>query len=583
MISFEEIKMQLKRCIRIYDVKIQSIKFFEEYTLNNLTVDIVKKHKTKEHTKNLGRESALIRYQKTHNKSDPSIAKFLYPLIEELNQPIRKKNQAAREKKKAYKKQINEISNIINTLNSNVIYSDEIPSLLDKIELILTDVGMNENEKSMLMSDISNYLNQKKQEYVEREDEEQEEYDIEEEKDDRLFKINNYEYITEILKNYANTFPQEIYEIDIGNHSSKEEINNVLQNSFSDLDDGQFSLYFLYILSLIDKETKEEKIKYFAEQLDQLCSMYALLSEYDMLKKEIDDVSSLKVSPADEKILDNFKERLNKMNNKLYSVKELFNSLGPMHMVLHNMKRNILSEKIQEQDRLPIKTFILFDYEKTKGGQIVPYILSDFNPDSTKCTIDESLDQAKIITNGYYDFNELVDDLVIYGKPRVLLEPMDRAEKIEKPVYFTPKKRKKITKDLVKTGMYRLRPNISSYVRFIEEKVNYSPSNPNFQPMVDLLESKLNISIDRNEDFVIFINFVDSFKCADVSSYSTAIKRQRRSELKELLKKEMYTDDDLEQISSVIDSTLAAYKQLQTMNENFKFQTIRKMLEPPVK
>ena len=133
------------------------------------------------------------------------------------------------------------------------------------------------------------------------------------------------------------------------------------------------------------------------------------------------------------------------------------------------------------------------------------------------------------------------------------------------------------------TGMYRIRPKIMSYVRFIDEEFRFKPNTEKFNQIIGLLEEKIpNIQIDKNQPFSLYINYLDAFKKIDTDSYSTAENRQEKSILRQILKKEKFEKKDLYELSDVIDKTLNAYEQLKEINSNFEFKIIDKITQENV-
>lgn len=507
--------------------------------------------------------------------------------LEKINKKIEKENEEIKLEKNKLRSTIGKIQDVVNELKKNKID-------IDKINKLLQETYLKETVKNDLIKDVNEIAIEKNKKYEEekklrnekrkleelkrlKEKEEEKKEHIEEEK---LFEIKNYEYIKNVINTYETIFPNSLFQMPIEDNFELEDLTQIISLSYNELDDDLFSFAFLSILSKIDNSNKEE-LSIYVELLEKLCEKYELLNNVIDAVSEVKNLYSLfKIDDEDNKILLWTLNTINevKANNK-YNDLEVQNILNNVYETLHNLKRKKLSEKIYINSNLDIKSFILFDYNIDENNTKKTYILSDLDETNKKTLIDSSLDRSKIKLNGYNDFNDLIDDIIIYGKPKIILEKTDKLEKFIRPVYYTNSAYETIRSKMKNaTGMYRIRPRITSYVRFVDEKIMLIPNTKKYDQIIELLESKLNnITIDKTKSFNLYINYVDAFKYDDADAYKKAIKRQKISKLRELLKKEKYTNKDLQELSYIIDNTLETFKTLKEINSEFDFKTINKI------
>ena len=395
-------------------------------------------------------------------------------------------------------------------------------------------------------------------------------------------KINNFDMIKETFERYSSLIPE--YIIDVPNDSSytKDELIEALDLEGAFFDEEQYIFAIKGILNLLEKTNNPKQIDALNKYMDIFSSKYQLYIMINALHMDIENIWRL-YSNLGEDISDILIEKRSMVtilgNKKVYDV-ETMNSFNTIFQELYELKRKLLYGNIETMDAIPIKAFVLFDGVKEKSQGYIPYILTDLDPNSTKNCIDNSINTG-MVSNGYNSFNELIDDMIILGTPKVLLGNTDKIAKFISPIYKSYSEHEKINRSMSNsTGMVRVRPNVISYVRFVDEKITLIPHTTKFNQIVELLQSKLkNVKIDPDKPFVLFINYLDAFKKSDLSSYSKPEKRQEKSILRSILKSktDSFTSEELYLLSMIIDSTLKAYSALEKQNENFDFKIISKI------
>ena len=85
--------------------------------------------------------------------------------------------------------------------------------------------------------------------------------------------------------------------------------------------------------------------------------------------------------------------------------------------------------------------------------------------------------------------------------------------------------------------------------------------------------------IDETRPLGLFINYLNAFKRKDIDAYSIAKKRQKSSELRNVLKKpcDEFSEEDLLILSDAIDLTLESFDLLTSINDNFEFGVINQI------
>ena len=507
------------------------------------------------------------------------------------------------------------LNNRINYLNKIVDYYQHliqqdlkklrtVQKLLNNVPIDITQVTelinsstIHEELKGIVITKANEYYELKEKERLQKEEEreaknkllenerlkriasEQEEIEEEEVEEPKLFNINNYESIKPIIYKYEELFPSILLGCTLEEVFSDSDLQQVLNFSFVDIDDEIFVNSFISILARIDHLTNENEISASINLLEELCSKYELYNKFIDIINQIGDISLLPNLTEEEiNIINTFKERINSL--KKSSNKEM------ILPIIENMKITLYSIKSgtkrreSEEEKIELRGFIFFDTREENEMQI-PYVLEDLDESNSKSYIDSSIEKGKMVSNGYIDFNELVNDILLLGNPEIASQPNDKMSKLVRPVYYSDGYHKiKSTQMSNASGLYRIRPRITSYLRFFDEKELFIPNTKKYDQIKNLLEHKLpGIIIDETKPFSLFINYLDAFKKKDTDSYTTVKKRQSSSKIREALKtdRDYFTDEELEIISSNIDLSLETYYKLTEINDNFNFDIISRI------
>ena len=350
--------------------------------------------------------------------------------------------------------------------------------------------------------------------------------------------------------------------------------SDLLQFNYFDIDDEVFSHAFMTLLARIDKSNNKDNINTLIGYLEILCIKYELYNRVISAHHEIIKVFSLPNLTSEEvEILSNIKNQLLNIYKET-NYDNVNKILDKIHLTLYNIKN---TNKTMEKKKIEIKAFTLFNYKKEDGAN-KSYVLTDLDPNSGKNFIDDSLDKNNKLTNSYLDFNELIEDILIYGESKSSLEANDKIDKVIRPVYYSENSHKIIVPKMSNaSGIYRIRPRLTSNLRFFEEKIILSPGSEKHKQIIKLLESKLpNSIIDNTCQFIIYINYLDAIKQKETDSYSIAKKRQSSSELRTILKGEndTFTEEELAILNDAIDTTLKTFQELTELNDSFEFNTI---------
>ena len=499
-----------------------------------------------------------------------------------INKKIEETNQKIREEKNKYKSEVERIKEIIDLLKKDSIDLDKVYSILKKTIL-------SSEEKADYMKDISMYAEIKNKEYAARKQkEEQERIALEEKKKEEEAKkvevveekINNIEYIESAIQKHSDLITN-IDSRTLEGLFSESDLNQIINMYFVDLDDEIFNSAIETLLFNITEKADKNEIQKILDNIDKLCKKYELLSNLSDLEDLIKDVYARFNVTGDEVILlSKIQNEIAKVKNNNFDENKVGEVIDETYSKIYEIRKQKYSKYINSGDKLTTKAFILFDYEKTKK-QNVPYILSDLNEKTSENKIDEAIKKEKIVSNGYNDFNDLIDELIMYGAPQITLQKNDKMNKLIRPIYYHDSVYDNIKTSMKNaTGMVRIRPRLSSYLRFIDEKIVFAPKTEKMKQIKELLEDRLpNISIDENRSFILFINYLDAFKLKDTDSYVTSLKRKETSELRKILKNnnDKYSDEELYKIGKAIDMTLEAYQTLKDINSNFNFDVVDKL------
>ena len=408
-------------------------------------------------------------------------------------------------------------------------------------------------------------------------------------------KLKNFGSIKEAFEKNSFLFPKAIYERDIEEGYDFSDLVSLTSFKYPDFDDEQYidtiiSLFALNNLEIDDlKEDdprrmtlyyEKSRISYFIEQFSRQYEFYIKINEMIELKQRA--WSELQLSKDEYDILAGFDKIIASIienNNSLTD--DVDYKLLDMKTFIHELRKSSIVSSITEDGKLPIKSFIFFDYGLDKNtGERKAYITSDLDPESTRSLIDNSINAAKLQSNGYDDFCDLVDDLILHAKPRILLDnSFNRVDKIIRPLFYTKNSHSSVNDSMKNASdMVRIRPTLTSYSRFVDERIELDCNSKKFKQVKELLESKIpSITVADDKPFSLFINYLDTFKRIKKENYNAAFGRRKDSKIKEVLRNESdeFTDEELGYLSEMIDFSMKTYSDLEKMNPAFDFSTIR--------
>lgn len=511
-----------------------------------------------------------------------------------INEKIDKENEKLRAIEIEYKAYIKNLNGIIKILTNDYPKID-----VDEIDKLLLNTDISAVEKLEINSEILDYVDKKEKEYYYKKKEEEKLRRIEEERknkkeeiveeveeiieEEKTLKntIRNFEYIEPIFTEYSSLIPDDIEDMNFNEGCFElSELKEILNMKFKDIDEDLFLMVINSVLYEINTTSDITLVETYKNYFEYICKKYQLNSQIEKIEKTIKSIyTNFACSDEDTKLLSIFQNEILKFKDQILVTDDVVDDINKIENAIFHIRTNNLINNF-DKNRISIKSFILFDYDSS-AGKIEPYITTDLDGSSQKTTIDASIDKSKIVSNGYNDFNELIEDLLIFGNPRVLTSQNDKLSKIVRPIYNTNSSYEIINKSIGNsTGMYRIRPHTISNVRFIDEKIKLIPNTEKFLQIKELLESKLpNIYISDSEPFDLYINYLTGFKLKDFDSYKQARNRQENSEIRSLLrnKANSFSSDELELLSKIIDATLCTYKDLEEINENFSFKMIDKL------
>lgn len=230
-------------------------------------------------------------------------------------------------------------------------------------------------------------------------------------------------------------------------------------------------------------------------------------------------------------------------------------------------------EEEEVEEKIDLKGFVLFDF----GEDNIPYVINDLDPSNNKNLIADDALQGQIVS-GFEDYNNLINDLLLDGVPRILKngEALPYMDRILTYV-FLDNNRKQVTK------MVRIRPMRNSLVRFISHKVALNPGSKIHKQIIEIISENLpNVNISLDNEFVLFVNFCSALKLEDTDSYGISINRYlRKSPLYKLFLEnrdnDELTDEECSLLKDIVNMSLDAYVELEKKNENLKFDVIRKI------
>ena len=517
-------------------------------------------------------------------------------IVKLANQNVDKYNNQMEEQRRKWKRNIRKLIHIREEADKDYVNITEIRDLFDELEID----GIEELEEILdrLLKDIKVYASNKNAAYVEnqnrikqekllrelKEKEEQELYGSKAEElevkvvKEKLIDINNYELVEPIIIDNVEMLQHLLIKNSFEEVFAMDELKEMSTWPVVSMKENDYNTVISSIFASIDKETSEMRLNEYVYYLGAFIHKYEIYLFYkDVIRKSLDICNLSNITSDEMNEIMFVQKALTALNSYNITDDEKYSLLDEYNSKLDAI---IASRKIKptENDKMVIKGFVLFDYRKDESENLVPYIITDLDAGHKYTAIDASVPRDKLISKGYQDFNNLIDDITMLGEPRALLERTDKLSSYVRPVYKTTSAHDyvKTTSDNT-TGMIRIRPTKTSLVRFIEERIPLNPTDKNYEAIKSLIESKFENVTLSDGGFNLYINYLTSFKLKDTDSYMACNKRFNISILGKLLHNEELSQEDLDELSKAIDASIEAYQKLSEINSSFKFKSINKM------
>ena len=505
-------------------------------------------------------------------------------VIRLANQRIDEDNERLKKINRDFKKCVKNLKKIKELLKHDRVKLDEVHNLLMDLPGISDNKKMFNSVIKDLWDVINEYTADKELAYQEKQAEKLALKQKEEEEKlaatttevkTKIIAMDNYEVVEYILQDNIDLLRVILDNNKINHELSLDDIRDVVGWSFNTLNENDYSSIILSILGAIDKVTSEMNLNELAFYLNAMCNKYELFKLHDELCRKSLAVCNVNGITEDEmNVIIEIQKELMFMSNSDIRDEKAYDVLDSFDNTLNDIVNKKKIVKTKDDNKILLKGFVLFDYKLDELGRIKPYITSDLDAKNPKSFVDVSINSEKLVSNGYQDFNDLIDDILLSGDPRILTElTNDKIDRCVRPVYKTTNSHEMInTSYKNSTGMIRIRPRRTSLVRFIDEKVIIKPDSVNYKQIKELIESKFK-NVELDDTFNIYINYLTALKCKDTDSYITAIKRQDNSVLMKLLDDKELTQGELNVLSDAIDASINAFSELYDINDNFKFNS----------
>ena len=519
-------------------------------------------------------------------RADISVRDVALKVIVDLaNIDIEAYNKAIVEVKSNYRKIIKKLGQVVTIMKSSRIDMDEINSIFDElISLIGEDDPLLKASIHGIVKGIEEYKEVKDAEEAERkrllelsrQEEHKQEEIIEEPK--KLIVMNNYELVEPVLLDNMDIIDSFIGCLELKDTFTFDEIVTFISWPFYSFEITDLKLIISSILFKINNESNTNTINGLVNCLSNILTKIDLCNTYSELVEKSKSICNTKgLTEDDINIIQSVQSSLNNIFELNSNDEGFYTLFDEYDNSLNNIIRKQYDSNATDNEKISIKGFVLFDYKKDESENLKPYILNDLNQNDKNNYIEESIPKDKLISNGFEDFNDIIDDIIIMGDPGAFYHLDDKISRLLRPVYNSSGSHSNFKSTASNsTGLFRIRPRLRSHLRFIDEKIYVQKGTKKYDQIKELLESKLdNLSIEG--DFNIYINYLSAIKEYDTEPYLTCIKRRSQSVLGDLLSKDELSQEDILELDKAIDATIDAYKELQGINDSFKFKTIDKM------
>jgi len=345
-----------------------------------------------------------------------------------------------------------------------------------------------------------------------------------------------------------------------------ERISNDLALLYDELNDNFFNVNRKeeIVLELVSLRSKVRELSEVELSLDKLL----------VFEDEINEMLSTGYK-LDDDFYNGLSELQSKVNDIIMSIKE--NGLGIENSYnIKNISDDVEKYRIilqgngieVEKKKVDLKGFVLFDLDRNYQ----PYVISDLDKKNKKM-IDDSI-ESKDLVSGFKDYSKLIDDLLKYGKPSIMRNGVPVfVGKILDKVYYDPESREH------PTGMVRVRPIRNTVARFIEQRIILNSGTEIHNQVCGIVNEVLPLTnINKNEDFVIYINYASGMKRKDEGTYDIAINRfDKATVLRRIFMngKTSLSDDECKMLREIVVKSVDAYFALEDINPDIKFDFIR--------
>ena len=341
-------------------------------------------------------------------------------------------------------------------------------------------------------------------------------------------------------------------------------INEILNNSNNEFYPELCKLIDMYKKSVDRKNEIDSKVRELSdkiESLDNIKSFYI-----DNLKSFLNDVKG---------------NTAFLINDEYYRI-----TIKQLSVYIQEIDKEFISEKKQRKPITTLNNFVLFARNENNN----PYFLLDLF-DEKRNLIDSrlsSFDYSK-------EYNDLLLDLFEYGEPSYMKSIDSKtstgSDRVVMHIFNTTKKGEVDRKN--PTDMWRVRPTLSSHIRFVERKIVIPRNKKIYKQVVEIVKKCLpHIKIDETKDFTFIVNMGTAVKKADVDLYQESIKRYDSNKLDIMqifyvndeyhtkrgatLKDEFHEDNEYDPmlLEDYIRKTIEILEYLEITNLNYQFSPL---------
>lgn len=525
-------------------------------------------------------------------KFDNSIKNFtveVNKIFDELINSIDSVNKSFVDKSETYKDFNSDLITIKQILEGIREYKSDNYNKISEVYEILSKYKSNndildDDKLCLLLSSISDYLFNLNNVNIETfEDNNEEKNFLDKTNDDKKNKVID---IVNMLNDSNSKYYLHGFSYGEFNKDFLEDIKNIIE------EEGYDSTNFICIIGIYINEILNNSNDEFYPELCKLIDMY---------KKSVDRKNEIdsKVRELSDKIesldniksfyIDNLKSFLNDVkgntafliNDEYYRI-----TIKQLSVYIQEIDKEFISEKKQRKPITTLNNFVLFARNENNN----PYFLLDLF-DEKRNLIDSrlsSFDYSK-------EYNDLLLDLFEYGEPSYMKSIDSKtstgSDRVVMHIFNTTKKGEVDRKN--PTDMWRVRPTLSSHIRFVERKIVIPRNKKIYKQVVEIVKKCLpHIKIDETKDFTFIVNMGTAVKKADVDLYQESIKRYDSNKLDIMqifyvndeyhtkrgatLKDEFHEDNEYDPmlLEDYIRKTIEILEYLEITNLNYQFSPL---------